>query len=486
MLGYTPNELCQISALSLFHPEDRETLFHLFQSSPSHPPPIQARVRRKDGTWIWIEAHVRPVLQESTKEIIEYVSIIRDITERKEIEAHLHQREEALLVFNEELLRATQHKERFLTQMSVALRSPIDAVLSVTQTLLEGVYGPLNEQQERCLSAIIHSVDRQRAVLDDILEISGLESGRLPLQRQTIPLFRLCQDSLQQTRDLASQRHIRLRFFMDAELESIDVDEKRMRQVLIGLLRHVLYFTDPGGEVHLEAELDQDRQAVTFRIHDIYGKISTHDLSRLFEPFGLHEQHPPHHSLGTGLELALAKRLVALHQGSITVENHEQQGASFSISIPLAPPRSPQPTAPKPHQPPPKNAPTLLVAEDVETNILTLVDYLEASGFHVQIARNGQEAVDGAHQYRPALILMDIQMPVMNGLEAIKKIKSQSETSDIPIIALTALAMPGDRERCLQAGAVEYLSKPVSLSDLVQRIRTLVAPSPTKISTEPM
>lgn len=482
ILGYTPEELLEIDALELFHKEDREDIAALFMPAKLPLPAIQARVRRKDGSIIWIEAHIKPVFSPEDEQIVEYVSVIRDITERKNIEMHLRQREEALLVFNEELLRATQNKERFLTHMSQALTAPLDAVLSVTETLLEGIYGPINEQQERCLATVIHSVGHQRSILNDILELSGLESGRVTLHQQKFPIIRLCQDSIQQTRELAVQRRIRLRFFMDAELDEIEADEKRLRQALIGLLRYALYLAEPGSEVHLEAELDLERQAVLLRVRETSPSFYIEDISRLFEPFVIQGQTRQRQPLGTGLELSLAKRLIALHQGSIVVDYDDSQGVTFSFGLPLQIASQSSPNLPIPEEvtplPAQQEAPLILLAEDVETNIITLVDYLGAAGFHVEVARNGQEAVDGARYFMPALILMDIQMPVMDGLEAIKRIKSQSETVDIPIIALTALAMPGDRERCLQAGAVAYLSKPVSLSDLVLRIRRLIEPPP--------
>jgi CheY-like chemotaxis protein len=205
-------------------------------------------------------------------------------------------------------------------------------------------------------------------------------------------------------------------------------------------------------------------------------------MGQLFQPFVQLEGSLARQYEGTGLGLALVARLVDHHGGSVSVVSEPGSGSRFTVTLPWhAPPHhtpAQQPTAesalvsssPGVATGPIGQAETLLLVEDNEQTVLMLSDYLRLKGYNVVIARSGSEAVAQALAHRPALILMDVQMPGMDGLTAIRQIRDDARVADVPIIALTALAMPGDRERCLTAGANEYLSKPISLKQLTQII----------------
>jgi CheY-like chemotaxis protein len=210
--------------------------------------------------------------------------------------------------------------------------------------------------------------------------------------------------------------------------------------------------------------------------------IDPADFDQAFDPFvqldgGLNRQ-----AQGTGLGLALVKRLVGLHGGLINLDSSPNQGTRFTVSLPLAEtaeaapaPDLPASEAPPDNDPPAEpDGPLILVAEDNEYNVISLHYFLLSQGYRVHVAQDGRACVDDTLSLRPAIVLMDIQMPEMDGLEAIHLIRANPELADLPIIALTALAMPGDRERCLAAGANEYLSKPVSLAKLAETIRLLL------------
>jgi CheY-like chemotaxis protein len=186
---------------------------------------------------------------------------------------------------------------------------------------------------------------------------------------------------------------------------------------------------------------------------------------------------------GTGLGLALVRRIVELHGGSIKVESEVGQGSQFTVTLPwkwgeaktFVPPTSPATETQKPKLAVPAGQLLILVAEDNENNIVMLSDYLSFKGYNLAFAKNGIEAITLAKEHKPQLILMDIQMPKMDGIEATRWIRSDPETSDIPIIALTALAMPGDQEKCQQAGINQYVTKPVILDQLVELIHQTLA-----------
>jgi CheY-like chemotaxis protein len=246
---------------------------------------------------------------------------------------------------------------------------------------------------------------------------------------------------------------------------------------------------------------DEAQQVVRLTVWDTGIGIAKENLAQLFRPFVQLDSRLARQYSGTGLGLALVYRMVEMHGGSVAVASEPGVGSQFTVALPwhisgdagmddrLAPRVSTSdpdtilkalaledaanPAARAFEDLVPARArPAILLAEDNEANIMTMSDYLCARGYQMVIARNGAEAVARACEVQPAVILMDIQMPGMDGLEATRRIRAQSELAHTPIIALTALAMPGDRERCEAAGADDYLSKPVSLKGLVAAIET--------------
>jgi CheY-like chemotaxis protein len=207
--------------------------------------------------------------------------------------------------------------------------------------------------------------------------------------------------------------------------------------------------------------------------------IAPDQIKRLFQPFVQVESALNRSYNGTGLGLALVKRLVELHGGEVRLTSELGVGSCFTIAIPIAP-FCESSIVPEPQllsdseaiKPAIADVPLILLAEDNEENINLFADYLSLKGYRLVIAHNGRMAIDLAQQIHPDLILMDIQMPEMDGLEAIQRIRQIPELANTPIIALTALAMSGDRDRCIAVGANDYLSKPVSLKQLVQKINT--------------
>ena len=282
------------------------------------------------------------------------------------------------------------------------------------------------------------------------------------------------------------------------------LDERRIRQVLINLLINAVKFTLEGGQVCLEVSLQNslDRSHVSsdsisssteiadlvsqpricFSISDTGIGIPQEHLDKLFQPFFQVDSALNRSYEGTGLGLSLVKRIVELHGGQVRVTSKPELGSCFTICLPCDLTGSPE------QEPPPNlklattatkftrdSQPLILIAEDNEASLETLTSYLSNKACQLLVARTGGEAVSLAQDKRPDLILMDIQMPGTDGLEAIRQIREIPRFDNLPIIALTALVMNGDRERCLEAGATDYLSKPVKLKQLNQRIQELLA-----------
>jgi CheY-like chemotaxis protein len=386
---------------------------------------------------------------------------------------------------NAELARAARLKDEFLASMSHELRTPLNAVLGLSEALQEQLYGPLNERQHKSLRSIEKSGRHLLALINDILDVSKIEAGKLGLEIGPVSVELVCQASLGLIKQAAQKKRLKVSSSFDSAVEIVQADQRRLKQILVNLLSNAVKFTPEGGAISLEVVGDVEREVVHFTVWDTGIGISPEEMGRLFQPFVQLDSSLSRQYTGTGLGLALVRRLTELHGGGVSVKSKIGKGSRFTVSLPwqapavsVEPVGEPElaeagtPLAVAAAQRPGAEWPLILLAEDNEDSIATLSDYLLAKGYRVVVTREGAEAIQRAKEERPDLILMDIQMAGMDGLEATRRLRADAAQSvaTVPIIALTALAMPGDRERCLAAGVNEYLSKPVSLKGLVKVI----------------
>jgi PAS domain S-box-containing protein len=616
MLGYTEEEMLGRSMDDFIDEAIRPTTnTNLARRKQGMAQKHEFKLKTKEGKELWVYMSTSPVLDEKG-ELLWSCSLVYEITERKNADEQLRQSSERISLANAELARATRLKDEFLTSMSHELRTPLNAILGLAEALQEEVYGTLTERQHKSLATIEQSGKHLLELINDILDLSKIESGKMELELDSICVQSLCESSLTFVKQQAHHKRIKLNCEIADGIENVDADERRIRQVLINLLSNAVKFTPDGGEVGLEVEADSESEIIQFTIIDTGIGIAPENLDRLFKPFVQLDSSLSRRYSGTGLGLALVRRIVELHGGSISLESKVAKGSRFTITLPWkkqdkiiqrlreqeptdrglpsiqqalivedseaaatqvsryldelgaaatihplgegsveaairchpdviildlllpnlsglevlaqlkanpatqhipvlvisvvderartlelgaseyllkpisrqrfqaalskifveAPDRSAQ-TALVVTSQPKRASPLILLAEDNEANISTMMDYLQVHGYQVSLARNGVEAVKIAKQQKPDLILMDIQMPEMDGLEATQRIRSDTNLATIPIIALTALAMPGDRERCIAAGAVEYITKPVGLKKLMSIITGYLNPS---------
>ncbi len=440
-----------------------------------------------DGNTHYEEVRVAPCGND------EVVFFIRDISDRRQAEAQLQQT-------NHELARATKLKDEFLANMSHELRTPLNAILGMTEGLQEQVYGTISGRQLKALQTVESSGTHLLELINDILDVAKIESGQIELDYAPTSITHLCQSSLTFIKQQAHQKRIQIHPKFQQNLPDLFVDERRIRQVLINLLSNAVKFTPEGGsitlevcrhksiDIHTEGSNVDSREFLEIKVIDTGIGITSEDIPKLFKPFiqidsALNRQYD-----GTGLGLALVKQLVELHGGQVGLTSELGVGSCFSISLPYIPNANPSSEispidrfiTTSELDLPDQNAlqsPLILIAEDNEANIMTISSYLTAKGYRLVLAGNGQEAIEKAMSAQPDLILMDIQMPVMDGLEATKQIRQIPSLVNIPIIALTALAMTGDRDRCIAAGANEYIAKPVKLKQLTYTIEQLLTTS---------
>ncbi|GAB4500372.1 MAG: hypothetical protein OHK0052_16720 [Anaerolineales bacterium] len=488
MHGYRPQELTQTPLSRLHVPEELNRLtqayrdillvgelsfelWHLRRDSSRFPGLHQISLLRDE--------HATP---------IGMIIALRDITERKQAEAALEferallarrveERTAELRQANVELARASRLKDEFLANMSHELRTPLNAILGMSEALLEEVYGTLTERQRRSLERIQESGRHLLELINDILDISKIEAGKLTLDINTISIDAVCQSSLQLVRQIALKKQLQIHYQPDPQAQMMQADQRRLKQVLVNLLSNAVKFTPEGGSVGLKVVLRPENEAIDFTVWDTGIGIAPEDLPRLFQPFIQLDSSLSRHHAGTGLGLALVRRLVDMQGGGVLVASQPGQGSRFTVSLPwregfadFQPRPDQQPDTIQPIPQPLTGEKTILLAEDNDQNVATLCDYLEAKGYKMLVARAGNQALEMAQTHLPHLILMDVQMPGMDGIETTRQLREIPETAKIPVIIITALAMPGDRDRCLKAGANDYISKPIHLKMLLNRI----------------
>ncbi len=410
-------------------------------------------------------------------------------TANAELEQRVTERTAELNQLNVELEHANSAKDEFLANMSHELRTPLNSILGMSESLLEQRRDPLSDYQQRSLRAVESSGRHLLELINDILDLSKIEAGMLDFYPEILEVAEITKASLLFVKSQAMQKSINLMYAEAQTVSKIYADPRRLKQVLVNLLTNAVKFTPERGQVTLQVEANEAEDLVQFSVIDDGIGIAPEDLQQLFQPFVQVQSKLNRHFEGTGLGLALVRKLTDLHGGSVQVESKAGSGSRFTINLPWGKAiiaqheilqsgaelaiAEPSRKSNLPADEPAGDA-TILLAEDNAANVLTIGEYLESYGYRIVNAHDGVEAIEQAEATNPDIILMDIQMPAMDGLEAMRRLRANSRFAATPIIALTALAMPGDRERCLEAGANEYMSKPVSLKKLLHTIREIL------------
>jgi signal transduction histidine kinase len=398
--------------------------------------------------------------------------------ERTSLAQRVKERTAELTTANAELARAVRVKDEFLANMSHELRTPLNGILGLSEILQEGIYGFLNPQQTKSIRTIEESGRHLLSLINDILDLAKIEAGHVKLEIIPLSTEGIGNASLRLIRQLALKKRIKISENYDSDVTIIQADKRYLKQILLNLLSNAVKFTPKGGKINLKVRGNAEQGMVEFIVSDTGIGIAEKDMAYLFKPFvqldgGLNRAHE-----GTGLGLSLVYRLTEMHGGSISVESELGKGSRFIVSLPWQEAvMDTLPTADAPLFRPaemPSSAARILLVDDNLTILNTLSDYLEAKGYQVIMALDGVQAIEKAIEENPDIILMDMQMPHLDGLDATRRIRADAQIAATPIIALTALAMPGDRERCLEAGVNDYLSKPVSFKKLRAAIEALL------------
>ncbi len=444
---------------------------------------FQHRVRRFDG-WVWVETHAMVAEQDKRRHPLRLMGTLADIGERKRAELETARARELAE-------QASRAKSAFLANMSHEVRTPLNALMGLTRMLMDS---PLNDEQKSWLALMDSSANALLALLNDILDLSRIEAGKLGIEQVRFELRPVLDEAVGPYAGQARAKPLSFDLEVDEAVPSwVRGDPGRLRQVLGNLLSNALKFTPKNGSIQVRVQRSGDVEGVPllhFAVRDSGVGISRKQQATIFDAFTQADVSTSRRFGGSGLGLAICDRLARLMGGRIELQSELGQGSLFTLALPL-PDASADAGAPT-------SAPAelegiaqasaryagqvVLLAEDNPVNELMMRQMLLQLGFTVRVARGGAQAVSLWQQGGVDLVLMDVQMPGMSGLDAtrtIRQAEARRRLPRTPIVAVTASAMRGDRQMCLDAGMDGYTAKPVSPQALIREMDRVLAQGTT-------
>ena len=472
MLGYEPGEFeaSYASWRSLIHPDDMQAVEDELSRHVASGQVFETefRMKSKSGQWQWIMARGRVVEIDEQGQAVRMVGTHVDVTARKNAEyAALHAKEAAEA--------ANKAKSEFLANMSHEIRTPLNGIMGMLQLLQTT---SLNHEQLEYSAMAVQSTSRLTSLLSDILDLSRVEAGKMPIRPEVFDLRKKLNQSIDLFASIALQSGVELRHHFDETLpQHVIGDPLRLQQVLTNLIGNAFKFTERGF-VSVEAyplpARNKNQLRIFFEVSDTGCGIPDEALGLLFEPFSQVSQGYTRQYQGAGLGLSICKRLVGLMGGNMAISSEVGVGTSIyfcvtldkALKLPTQDSSAQTKIALRPRK--------ILVAEDDEVNLFAVRNLLTKNGHEVVTAHNGHEVLKRIMEQDFDLVLMDIQMPEMDGIEATRRIRATEQASGkkpVPIIAMTAYAMNGDREKLLDKGVDGYVSKPFSVKTLMEVIK---------------
>jgi PAS domain S-box-containing protein len=452
------------------HPEDRSNAQQACEnwlSGQEATYDIEYRVLARYGELRWI--HDRGiVVGYKDGRPYKFSGIATDITERKQVE--------------EERQEADRRKDEFIATLAHELRNPLAPICNVISLLK--LKGPLQPDIQRARDVIGRQIDHLTRLIDDLLDVSRITSGKLELRKEQVSLAEAVNLAVESSHPLIDQRHHKLSILLPGEPIYLNADKIRLAQVIMNLLSNAAKYTRQGGCITLSAE--RNGEEVSVRVTDNGVGIAPNQLPNIFDMFYQANRSYEHLHGGLGIGLTLVRRLVEMHGGQ--VEAHSagiNQGSEFVIRLPILGEQ------PRPQKERPSAAPTratvrrILVVDDYGQNAETLAELLRFDGYDVEIANDGLKAVEIAETFRPSVVLLDIGMPNLNGYEVARKIREQSWGKDMVLIAVTGWGQEKDRNRSQEAGFNAHLVKPFDYPELAKLIANLSGYSPVAAVEKP-
>ncbi len=482
-LGYTLEEM-QAMGVDFFketlHPEDLTFIYNHLKSfetmSDKEVFEFSARSKHKSGEWRWHSHRERIFKRDENGVPIQIIGIAQDITELRNAKENLKQSFDQLVIAREEALSATKMKSEFLANMSHEIRTPINGVVGMTGLLLDT---KLSEEQRDFADAIKRSGESLLTVINDILDFSKIEANKIDFEHVDFNLWEAIVDCQKTLEFAATKKNLSLQTSLSAKLPRyVNGDPGRFKQVLLNLLGNAIKFTAEG-TVNLKGELISTQGTdvrLRFEVIDTGIGIPEEAINRMFKAFSQADNSTQRKFGGTGLGLSISKMLVERMNGQIGVESTAGKGSNFWFEIVL--PLGAHSKDAVSHSETKNSLPAdkkfrILIAEDNTVNQIITRKMVEKMGFSADVVANGQEVLVALGVAPYDLILMDCQMPEMDGYEATQAIRISKIVPDpnIPILAMTANAMAGDSEKCLASGMNDYISKPISADKLASVVK---------------
>ena len=420
---------------------------------------------RKDGATIWVEI-ITTAMWDSDGSLIGLTGVIRDSTKRV-------QEQKELKLAKEVALAASQTKSEFLANMSHEIRTPMNGVLGILQLLRDT---PLDQTQKKYVETALSSGISLLNLISDILDFSKIEAGKIELIDKPLALEPLLKSVVESFGSLINREKVTINYAIDKSVPSVVVaDASRLKQILFNLVGNAVKFTDRGKidiELNCDTVVTDANIVLHFKISDSGRGISEQMISHLFEPFVQEDGSFRRKYGGTGLGLSIVKKLVEMMGGKIRLKSVVNQGTvvCFNITAGIVSEIASRPRENYSKQPSTMKPKRVLVVEDEKINAMVISAMLRKIGHDVHLASNGLQALQKVQQLEFDCIFMDIQMPELDGVETTRAIRTTAtnRNSKVPIVALTAHAMKGDRERFISAGMDDYLAKPVEMDSLIE------------------
>jgi len=504
IFGFRPQEFGATyeAFQSYIHPDDRDRVQAAVDASlvDGEPYNIDHRIVLADGTERRVHEQGQVTFDRDGTPM-RMVGTVQDITERKEAELQLEKAKQAAE-------QANLAKSMFLANMSHEIRTPLNAILGLTSLVMKT---ELSERQQAQLGKVRSAARLLSDLIKDILDLSKIEAGHLDLRAVYFNLDAVLEDLASVVGTRAQEKGLVLRFETAPSAPRIlGGDPLRLGQVLLNLANNAIKFTD-SGEIVISTEvveMDEDRVTLSFSVSDTGIGIAEAHLPDLFEPFTQVDPSTTRRYGGTGLGLAISKRLVRLMRGEIRVESEQGEGSTFTFTASFGRPadheaaglelaaaelRGLSERSDLRDQQLPSGGETwsgaclrVLLVEDNEINREVAQEMMTVAGLSVTTAENGVEALQVLGERRFDAVLMDVQMPEMDGIDATRAIRADQRHRALPIIAMTAHAMEGDRERCLESGMNDYVTKPIEEYELLGMLNKWlpVAPGPAPVRVE--
>lgn len=426
---------------------------------------IERQLLHKDGGKIWSHLSISLIVHANGKPKY-FLAIVEDISERKKTELQLRESKEAAEV-------GSRAKSEFLATMSHELRTPLNAIMGLSQLLQQEIIGSINDKQKEYIDCIYSSGVHLLELINDILDLSKVEAGKEELSLFPLQIEDLCNYVISTIRETAEEKGLELAYSIDKKAKTCIADERRIKQMLLNLLTNAIKFTSEG---KISLQVKKLPQGVAFRVSDTGIGIKPHQFQYLFEPFKQLDSQLNRQYEGTGLGLALTRKLARLHGGDVTVESTSGKGSRFTLFLPDSEFEEEDFIEKWESQNRYLNnnisknnfitKRILLVEDDKHTGIL-LQDYLQTIGYQVEWISEGKEFLEKVRIYQPNLILLDIQLRDYSGLDLLAYLRKAPDLQNKVVVLMTpSKDSDSDHNRFIQAGANDFVSKPIGIVKL--------------------